>query len=90
MKKLEETKKVKREINRKRIEKRRRIESKIPTAANVNVEFERQLRKLATKGVVALFNAVSKAKRDGSKATSLLKVCFPLSVDFTFTITYVI
>eukprot|EP01031_Cornospumella_fuschlensis_P039545 gene39545-48145_t len=45
-----------------------------------NLDFEKQLRKLATKGVVALFNAVAKAKKEkmleqkgtsGSKSASI-------------------
>eukprot|EP01033_Poteriospumella_lacustris_P010535 gene10535-7492_t len=73
MKQLEEKKRLKKELVLKKLENRRKIESKIPSTNAVNVDFERQLRRLATKGVVALFNAVAKSKRDGSKAASLLK-----------------
>ena len=73
MKQLEEKKRQKKDLMKRKLENRRKIESKIPTVDHINVDFERQLRRLATKGVVALFNAVAKAKKDGSKATVLLK-----------------
>jgi hypothetical protein len=79
MKQLEAKKKQKKELTQRKLENRRKIERKIPTSETINIEFERQLRRLATKGVVALFNAVAKAKKDGSKATQLLKTSFPSS-----------
>jgi hypothetical protein len=77
MKQLEAKKKQKKELIQRKLENRRKMERKIPTPETINIEFERQLRRLATKGVVALFNAVAKAKKDGSKATQLLKTSLP-------------
>lgn len=37
------------------------------------IDFERQLRKIATRGVVALFNAISKAKREAATEVSAKK-----------------
>jgi len=38
----------------------------IPDSEPSTIDFERQLRKIATRGVVALFNAISKAKREAA------------------------
>jgi hypothetical protein len=53
-------------IAKKRLEKRQHLETKLISPQEVNVELEKQLRKLATKGVVALFNAVAKAKKEAA------------------------
>lgn len=57
-----------------RIERKERLEKKrrqlvIPDVSTAN--FERQLKKLATRGVVSLFNAVAKTKRDLEEAGEL-------------------
>mmetsp|Transcript_28263 Transcript_28263/g.38885 ORF Transcript_28263/g.38885 Transcript_28263/m.38885 type:complete len:156 (+) Transcript_28263:236-703(+) len=41
-----------------------RINEGIKNEKDYSIDLERQLRKLATRGVVALFNAISKSKRD--------------------------
>lgn len=47
---MEAVKKESTVVSKKRDEKRRKINEKMGTAATSNVEFEKQLRKLATKG----------------------------------------
>lgn len=64
MKQMQEHQKEAKVQELKRLEKKRRIEAKMVRPQENNIEFERQLRKLATKGVVALFNAVAKAKKE--------------------------
>lgn len=64
MKQMQEHQKEAKVQELKRLEKKRRIEAKMIRPQENNIEFERQLRKLATKGVVALFNAVAKAKKE--------------------------
>lgn len=58
-----------RDVQKKKLEKRRKIEGKMILPQENNIEMERQLRKLATKGVVALFNAVAKAKKEIAEAS---------------------
>ncbi len=50
MKDMENSKKETNLVAKKREDKRRKINEKIATAQSSNVEIERQLRKLATKG----------------------------------------
>jgi hypothetical protein len=64
MKQLQETTQQMKEADKRKVEKRRKLEGKMVNPQDVNIEFERQLRKLATKGVVALFNCVAKAKKE--------------------------
>jgi hypothetical protein len=64
MKQITEHKTQSKSLERKKLEKRRKLEEKIMHSDEINVEFERQLKKLATKGVVALFNCVAKAKKE--------------------------
>lgn len=62
MKQLLEEQQIQKDLEKKRQEKKRKVDYLFQSEANV--ELERQLRKLATKGVVALFNAVAKAKKE--------------------------
>jgi hypothetical protein len=64
MKQLQENTLQMKEADKRKVEKRRKLEGKMANLQDVNIEFERQLRKLATKGVVALFNCVAKAKKE--------------------------
>lgn len=47
---MEAVKKESTVVGKKRDDKRRKINEKMATAASSNVEFEKQLKKLATKG----------------------------------------
>lgn len=53
MKKLEDAKIAKREACKKRLENQRKIQAKIQQSQSINIDFERQLKKLATKGGMA-------------------------------------
>ena len=53
-------------LKRQRIEKRAEREKQLVVPDHTSADFERQLRKLATRGVVALFNAVAKSKKEAA------------------------
>ena len=53
-------------LKRQRVEKRAEREKQLVVPDHTSADFERQLRKLATRGVVALFNAVAKSKKEAA------------------------
>lgn len=61
-------------IKRQRIEKRAEREKQLVVPDHTSADFEKQLRKLATRGVVALFNAVAKAKKEAAEKEEAEKV----------------
>eukprot|EP01039_Chlorochromonas_danica_P010174 gene10174-11258_t len=81
MKQMEAEKESSKAVHLKKEAQRRRMKALMgeggsddSSVNSFSVDFEKQLRRLATKGVVALFNAVAKAKRekilvDGGKRT---------------------
>lgn len=73
MKQIDEHKTESKSLERKKLEKRRKLEEKIMHSDEINIEFERQLKKLATKGVVALFNCVAKAKKEMNEENNKAK-----------------
>jgi hypothetical protein len=54
-------------IKRQRVEKRAEREKQLVVPDHTSADFEKQLRKLATRGVVALFNAVAKSKKEAAE-----------------------
>ena len=50
-----------------RLERKAEKEKQLVVPDHTSADFERQLRKLATRGVVALFNAVAKSKKEAAE-----------------------
>jgi hypothetical protein len=51
-------------VRNQRLKRKEEKEKQLDIPDHTTLDFERQLRKLATRGVVALFNAISKSKRE--------------------------
>ena len=64
MKEMEDDKKDRDRLKRLRTQRKTEREKQMEVPDASSADYERQLRKLATRGVVSLFNAISTAKRD--------------------------
>ena len=70
MKEIEKDIEDKIKVKKLRIEKKIEREKQLDIPDMTTMTFEKGLKKIATKGVVALFNAISKAKRDNAAVES--------------------
>ena len=70
MKEMEDAKEDRERLKRLRTQRKAERERQLEVPDASSADYERQLRKLATRGVVALFNAISTAKREEAEAKS--------------------
>mmetsp|Transcript_28422 Transcript_28422/g.28730 ORF Transcript_28422/g.28730 Transcript_28422/m.28730 type:complete len:157 (-) Transcript_28422:114-584(-) len=64
MKEIESEKDEKKQFKRQRMERKEERDKHLVIPDHTTGDYERQLRRLATRGVIALFNAISKAKHE--------------------------
>lgn len=67
MKEMEVSKEDKERLKALRMERKIKKERQLVVPDHATADYERQLRKLATRGVVALFNAIAKSKKEAAE-----------------------
>jgi hypothetical protein len=70
MKQMEESKDDRNRLKRARADRKSEREKQLALPDATTADYENQLRKLATRGVIALFNAISTSKREEADARS--------------------
>lgn len=73
MKEMEEGKEDNERLKRLRAQRKSEREKQLAAPDAGTADYENQLRKLATRGVISLFNAISSSKRDEVEAENALK-----------------